>query len=539
MTSEDNENNNKNIDDYKKNNNNNDNDFHTLNSKGGRYLFGDYTPFEENKNFIYMLKDFVAISSNIIQIHQNTDKLRSVLKNAELFQNEMIAKVDQFKRSAEESLDAFHRKHNEGIVSNMFPTSMGTDPFFQIKNALIHPLINGEREYITHFEEYKKYIQSRIIDSYKNAVTLLQTLLSKDYCNLPFNLRTNASTVVDISIDKEHDKSYRISRITTIILRKPSSSYNNIEGIDPVAFPSSIGYSSLIDSSYDEFWRHKRKVSDIGTQNMSIPIGFKTPISQKLKRSFRFVSGSTDESDHNNAEKEPEFVTVDHYCIAHAKLESGKTLSLTLADDASELNNKVIKIHYDLADLNNNGKTLDSEFITKLISEGRIPRIEYIEKQETRRLNLLQKEFAEIGDIPKILILGKAFLDKMSTILDMTAVSSLHIKLEAVKVEDKEAMILNNNALPPIPMLHYDEDLVISFLRGIATGFSRLIQKLKEKSPVSGELILRYETDSGHRQEFTVKSEQLNSMLSSTNEGKAIATVLGLFDNQSSTIKTR
>jgi hypothetical protein len=539
MTSEDIENN-KNIADHK-NNNNNDNDFHTLNRKGGKYLFGDYTPFEENKNFIYMLKDFVAISSNIIQIHQNTDKLRYVLKNAELFQNEMIAKVDQFKRSAEESLDVFHRKHNEGIINNMFPTSMGTDPFFQIKNALIHPLINGQREYIIHFEEYKKYIQSRIIDSYKNAVTLLQTLLSKDYCNLPFNLRANASSVVDISIDKEDDKSYRISRITTIISHKykPSSSSNNIEGIDPVASPSSLGYSSVIDSSYDEFWRHKRKVSDIGIEDMSIPIGFKTPISQKLKRSFRFVSGSTDESNHNNAEKEPEFVTIDHYCIAHAKLESGKTLSLTLANDASELNDKVVNIHYDLADFNNNGKTLDSEFFKKLISEGRIPKIEYIEKQETRRLNLLQKEFVEIGDIPKILIVGKALLDKMSTILDMAAVSSSHIKLEAIKVADKEAVLLNNNALPPIPTLHYDEDLVVSFLRGIATGFSPLIQKLKEKSPVSGELILRYETDSGQRQEFTVKSEQLNSMLSSTNEGKAIATMLGLFDNQSSNIKTR
>ena len=33
----------------------NDNNNYTLEKKGGRYLFGDYTPFDENKNFINML----------------------------------------------------------------------------------------------------------------------------------------------------------------------------------------------------------------------------------------------------------------------------------------------------------------------------------------------------------------------------------------------------------------------------------------------------------------------------------------------------
>ena len=51
----------------------------------GRYLFGDYSLFDENKNFIYMTKDFVSISSNVIQIHKNADKLRFLLKNAHYY----------------------------------------------------------------------------------------------------------------------------------------------------------------------------------------------------------------------------------------------------------------------------------------------------------------------------------------------------------------------------------------------------------------------------------------------------------------------
>ena len=47
-----------------------------------------------------------------------------------------------------------------------------------------------------------------------------------------------------------------------------------------------------------------------------------------------------------------------------------------------------------------------------------------------------------------------------------------------------------------------------------------MIQKLKEKSPIKGELILRHEIDSRQREEYVVKTEELNSTLMSTDEGK-------------------
>ncbi len=154
----------------------NDSNNYTLEKKGGRYLFGDYTPFDENKNFINMLKDFVSVSSNIIQIHKNVERLRFVLNNAELLENEM---------------DAFHKNYHEDIINALFPTPTGTDLFFQIKNTLIHRLTDSEKEYARQSEEYKKYIHSKIEDFYKNAAMLLQDWLSKDNFNLPFALTSN------------------------------------------------------------------------------------------------------------------------------------------------------------------------------------------------------------------------------------------------------------------------------------------------------------------------------------------------------------
>jgi hypothetical protein len=507
---------------------------YTLGKKGGRYLFGDYTTFDENKNFINMLKDFVSISSNIIQIHKNVERLRFVLNNAELLENEMITKIKQFKNYTDESMDAFHKNYHEDIINTLFPMPTGTDLFFQIKNVLIHQLTDSAKEYARHSEEYKKYIQSKITDSYKNAVILLQAWLSKDYLDLPFTLTSNLLNIVEVSIDQTDDNSYRISRVSNILLQMEKAVRFSGTAIDDRA--SHLSYSFIIDDSSIEFWNHKRKVSDLGIEDILIPIGFKTPISERLKRSFRFVSGSDD----NQAplEKEPEFISADDYYIAYSKLVSGKTLSLIIADDVSKLDDKVIKIEYDLIDWyqNNYDAKVDvvanDNFYKRLISEGKVPTIDYIQDKEIRRLNLFQKEFLQFTDIPKILLLGKVLTDKMNSLLNPKSIGS-HIKLGSIKIDDKYAIKVNRDSVQS-PSLFYNEELVISFLESVATGFAPLILKLKDKSPVEGELILRYETGDRQREEYVVRTEELNFQLASTDEGKRISSMLELSNNASS-----
>jgi hypothetical protein len=512
-----------------------DSNNYTLEKKGGRYLFGDYTVFDENKNFINMLKDFISISSNIIQIHKNVEKLRFVLNNAEILENEMIAKIKQFNDYADTSMDTFYKNYHEDIINTLFPTPTGTDLFFQIKNALIHQLTDSAKEYSTHSEEYKKYIQSKITDSYRNAAILLQAWLSKDYVNLPFILTSNILNIVEVSLDQTEDNSYRISRTSNIPLQMEKAvKSSDTTTIDDRA--SYLSYSFMIEVSSVDFWNHKRKVSDLGIEDTLIPVGFKTPISEKLKRSFRFVSGGDDAQ--SPVEKEPEIISTDDYYISYSKLVSDKTLSLILADDASKLDDKVLKVEYDLTYLYQNNYdvkvdvAVNADFCKRLISEGKVPRIDYIQDKEIRKLNLFQKEFLQFTDMPKILLLGKLLTDKMNSLLNPQAIT-FHIKLESIKIDDKDAIKVNRDS-PQSRSLSYSEELVISFLELVATGFAPLILKLKDRSPVEGELILRYETDDRQREEYVVRTEELNLQLSSTDEGKRISSILGLSGNVSS-----
>ena len=68
------------------------------------------------------------------------------------------------------------------------------------------------------------------------------------------------------------------------------------------------------------------------------------------------------------------------------------------------------------------------------------------------------------------------------------------------------AILISNDANNT---LLYYEEIVMSFLELVAAGFSPLIQRISDKSPVKGELILRYETDEKGRKEYVVRTEEL------------------------------
>jgi hypothetical protein len=482
----------------------------------GRYLFGDYSLFDENKNFIYMTKDFVSISSNIIQIHKNADKLRFLLKNAALLHEEMILKIENLRGTAESTLDSFFREYHERIIPTIFPASAEVGFFFRTKETLNHLLHNAEKEYLRDSQEYQNYIRLKITDSYKNAITLLQSWLDKDQFNLPQKLTSTTSTTIIATIHNDGRDGYEISRLSSILL-KPGSIHKSSDGESDIIAAHSLSYSFSIDISSIDFWNHRMKVSNLEIESLPIPIGFKTPISQKLKRSFRFVSPGSDENQ-DHVEKEPEFVAAENYFVVSA-IFTGRTLSLILAADPCKLNNKVIKIEYRSATLSSDNRD-DCGDATD--TERKLSRIEYL-AQEKPDLDILQGGFLQIIDYKKIFDLCERLAKRIDNFVNPDVTARIG-KLNFVKVGDSDAIVNNTSSLGQL----YSEDLVVSFLESIAAAFAPQIQKLNEKSPVKGELILRHENDNRQREEYVVTIKELNSQLSSSEEAKNISTILGL-----------
>lgn len=483
----------------------------------GIYLFGDYSPYAENKNIIDMLKDFVSISEHVLQIHGNVDKLNFLLKNTEILRESLNVKINQFKTSCEAEMDTFFNEFYEKLAKVYFPDQVGAEPFLKIKNSMVRSITDVERECITSFDEYKTYLGSKRNDFHMSSVILLQAWLSKDKNNLPNMLISRATNVLIAKVE-DVGEGYRISRSTEITLGT-AEEYSNTQ-------TSSVSYSFYVDASTTSFWKNHRKVIDLEIDQISIPIGFKTSISEKLRRSFRL--GHSNDYQHDS-EREPEMVSVENYYMTHAKLECGRSLSVILSAE-SRPTNKVIKIEYDLNDLHAGGPdpsaNESSSNYEQLIAEGRVPRVEYINEKENRRIDLLQKEFQRATDITRIMIMGGKLEEKLQQLLDIRSVSS-YIRLYSITVDDKEAVVMMNNQSPD-GHLSYHEDLVVSFLGSIASGFEPVIQMLMVKSPIKGELILRYDSPDKQREEYMIRVSDIISRLSSSNAGRSVLSALGL-----------
>ena len=187
------------------------------NQTEGTYLFGDYSPYAENKNIIDMLKDFVSISEHVLQIHGNVAKLNFLLKNTEILRESMNVKINQFKTSCEAEMDTFFNEFYEKLAKVYFPDQVGAEPFLKIKNSMVRSITDVERECITSFDEYKTYLGSKRDDFYMSSVILLQAWLSKDKNNLPNMLISRATNVLIAKVE-DVGEGYRISRSTEITL---------------------------------------------------------------------------------------------------------------------------------------------------------------------------------------------------------------------------------------------------------------------------------------------------------------------------------
>jgi hypothetical protein len=499
---------------------------YTKEENKGRFLYGDYTPFEEKKNIIHVLKDFVSTSANIIEIHKNVGTLRFVLENVDVFQDEIIRKIGNLQNSVESSLDVFHTKYHEKIASSPDVKKEAESSFFRMRSPLISSIGDIEKQFTKYANEYREEIQERIIDSYNNAITLLQLWLSKDEYNLPGTLLERRNKVLTAKIDRD-PYSYSITSANEIIAiaetDTSSSGSDDIQGLKGLS-ASTFSYHFTIDSKFSEFWKHRRKVSDLGVEDLLIPIGFKKSISEKLRRSLRL--GSTQNDPQDSSEREIEYVHASSLYITYIKMHSGKTLAVKLSGDPSKSDEKSVELEYNLQDLipeenfanSDSGSTAMIEYYKRLVSEGRLPGIDYLEKDERRKIDLTQKEFHEGTDVLRLIMMGKMLADRISDISN-TALVSPHMKLDSIKVGDKEGIISSSNSSKN---LLYYEDIVMSFLELVAVGFSPLIQRISNKSPVKGELILRYETDEKERKEFVLRTEELSAPLSQEDGRKVL-----------------
>jgi hypothetical protein len=504
--------------------------------KGGRYLYADYTPLEQNIDFLSQLKDFSSLSDIIFQAHNDFEHLRSVLANAESLESEIVSKIDQLGSALADIFGNFGIRYNEPLRER-YSIPSEADPFVIASSTLRSNIIHSREVFLKQSDSYRRYIYSRIEGSLSSALEPLNELISKGYEKLPYIMTSNLQKGLKISIDDTFgdSKHYNILLINTL----PPNSFSLSEN------SPSISHSLSVRSTEIEFWNQRRKVSDFGLKDIMIPVGLKTPITKKLKKSFDFLPGLDKEA---KSHRSPKFVNVEDYYLYSANTDGKENLLVVLVDNPSKPDDNLIQIKYRISELNHHeGRTATTTTTTNAAGISAKPRTHYLEYNKLPRIDFTSseqgkiqdilgiKDIAEATDIPKILLLGRAILDKIELILHHEPSQlALYSKLSSIRVDDKDALVVDESkssiSLGNSNIVAYDPSLVTIFLEITAKYYSPIIRKLKEKSPMKNELILRFENADGSREEHSLGIEELNFLLKRTDGGKKIARALEIYN---------
>jgi hypothetical protein len=492
--------------------------------KGGRYLYADYTPLEQNIDFLSQLKDFSNLSDTIFKAHKDFEHLRSVLANAESLESEVTSRIDQLTETLGDIFGNFGSLYNEPLRERYsIPTE--ADPFVIASSTLRSNIIHSKEVFLKQSDSYRRYIYSRIEGSLNSALDPLNELTSKSYEKLPYTMTACLQKGLKIFVDETFgdNKHYNILQINTL----PQSSSNPFEN------DTSISYSLTVRSTEIEFWNQRRRVSDFGLKDIMIPIGLKTPITRKLKRSLDFLPGLDKEG---KSQRAPKFVNVEDYHLYSANTDGKENLTVMLVDNPSKPEDNSIQIQFKISDLSHVSRT----DITNASGPSLKPKMHSLEYDKLPRIDFISSEHGKIQDmlatdISLILLLGRAILDKMELILyHEQSQLALYSKLSSIRVNDKDAVVIDASkssiSLGNKNIVAYDPALVTVLLEIIAKYYSPIIKKLKETSPMKNELILRFENADGSRKEHSLGIGELNILLNKTEGGKKIAKALEIYN---------
>jgi hypothetical protein len=520
------------------------------------FLYADYTPLEDDRNLVEMLKNFVSLIAQVIKRSETDAKCMSLLSSSDLLRKEVISIIRNARITAIDKIDQFYKRNSDifSSVPDLQPAS-GNTSLADAKTLLDKMLADVEMNSSRQQEKYQENIMSMINTNRIVLIDALLNWLSDEKHDFPWPVLANLSIELEAYINPmTNNNSYRVTRSASTTAATDGSASKNIEErkkgtekfvISSIA-PPQFSYRIEFDSAGVEFWNFRKKVVDLGVKELMLPTGMRLPISEKVKSTFRLSPRKEEQT------KEPHFTRVDDFYLHSLALKSSNLLEVQLTSDfagpAMENKGEVFTLIYDVTNLKDSSIHATQSFNTDLGLFATRPRVHYMGSRGNREeeqqgtmteMDLLQiKEIERAADLSKLATFGTAVLTR-AQILWNPDILALKGKLKQLMVDEKKVIDISSKdgaavevasskgtAAAPSDLVSVDFRLLFDLLETLARSFSPVAGKLKEKTPVKGELILRQELKGEQRKEFAVRLDELRSELGETSFGKSVFQII-------------
>ncbi len=510
-----------------------------------------------------MLKNFVSLAAQVIQRHEVDVKCISLMHDSELLREEIVSAIRNTRATATDTIDRFYERNSDVFASVAGLQSAGGNTFLtDAKASLAKMLTDVETGSLQQQEKHKENIISIINTNRIAAVNAVQGWLSDENRNFTRPVLANLSVELAAHVDPAtSNNTYRVIRTasTEIATTSAAAVTNKKEekkgGGEKAAAaaattpPTRFSYVFEFEATGVEFWNYRKKVFDLGIKELMLPVGMKLPMSEKVKSTFRLSSRKEEPA------KEPHFTKADDFYISSVALRGEKTLEVRLASDIAATaavagrpagggdKGEFFSIVFDVTSLPGSTHTSSSPSANSTLPATTHPTIHYTDNRERGRggqatmeeTDLLQiKEIEQATDLRKLAMFGTEVLARMQILRD-PGILALKGKLKLLTVDEKEAISMSRRdasdaamassgaaATATSALVLIDYHLLFDLLEALARSFGPVVEKLKEKTPVKEELILRQELEGGQRKEFAVRLDDLRSQLGETSHGKTI-----------------
>ena len=168
------------------------------------YLFGDYTPCNENENFLIQLKEYISTTSKIFIIHQDIGKLNTLLNNLDSINYEITSETKESISKMLSSIEKFQSISSE-ITKEFSSVGGSSNALVNDSRIFINKIESDFKDLFKRIQSYKQEIELEIVNQRKNAIIILKTWLSKD-ANFPSNIVAQAISAIYIKYDREQDR---------------------------------------------------------------------------------------------------------------------------------------------------------------------------------------------------------------------------------------------------------------------------------------------------------------------------------------------
>src|SRR5215510_4008484 len=170
----------------------------------GQFTYADYSPLDDSRNLIEIIKEFVALASRAGSIDVNNKKLISLANDSDTLRQDIIAAIKNIKTNTSESIEKFHDDHADALSNDLL--TKGSSLLLETKNSLSELLNNTESGFDQQHGKYKERITSRIGENNTTIFNLLESWLAGDFASLPRQVLLHLSISINAVLDRKAGK---------------------------------------------------------------------------------------------------------------------------------------------------------------------------------------------------------------------------------------------------------------------------------------------------------------------------------------------